>query len=76
MNPNAANAQRVAKALRDAEDALADAFAVMGKSGPGSSNLWYGAWGEYQKLGATLCRLRKIRARADAWEQWKAPPKA
>lgn len=60
--------------MREAEDAVALAFAVMGNARPGGKDLWPGAWGEYRKLGATLCRIRKLRARADAWERWNTPP--
>ena len=66
--------RHVAQVMREAEDAVALAFAVMGNARPGGKDLWPGAWGEYRKLGATLCRIRKLRARADAWERWNTPP--
>lgn len=68
--------RHVAHVMREAEDAVALAFAVMGNARPGGKDLWPGAWGEYRKLGATLCRIRKLRARADAWERWNTPPNA
>lgn len=60
----------VEAALAEAEDAVAKAFSVMGNAGPGGRFLWPGAWGEYQKLGKLLCRMRTLRKRAEAWNHW------
>lgn len=63
-------AQRVQQALADAEDAVAKAFSIMGDAGPGGRNLWPASWGEYRKLGKLLCRMRTLRKRAEAWNNY------